>query len=198
MRSDLLAAPDEGLVDRAQAGDPEAFAALVHRHSGRLYAIAQGMLRNEQDARDVVQETFLNVYRHLDGFRGDSSFQTWISRIATNNALMKLRRRRRKPEAPLELPPGKDGEPREREVIDLRPLADQVHENAELGRQIRAAVDALPEKYRDVLVLADYQHMTMQEIAESLDLSIPNVKTRLHRARMAVRATLQDYLAGGR
>ena len=157
---------DEALVERAQQGDAAAFASLVHRHSGRIHGIALGMLRNEQDARDVVQETFLNVHRHLDGFRGEASFKTWVSRIATNSALMKLRRRRRKPETSLELdlPTAPGEERRERDVVDLRPLADQVHENAELGQQIRSAVEALPDKYREVLLLADYQQMSMQDI----------------------------------
>jgi len=189
---------DLELVDRVQHDDPRAFALLVHRYSGRLYGIAMSMVRNEQDARDVVQETFLNVHRKLDGFRGEASFKTWICRIATNNALMKLRRRRRKPETSLEISdPKQPGEgPRQRDVVDIRPLADKVHENRELGRQIRAAVEALPEQYREVLLLADYQHMSMKDIGEALDLTIPNVKTRLHRARLAVRHSLRTYVAG--
>ncbi|RME26783.1 MAG: sigma-70 family RNA polymerase sigma factor [Deltaproteobacteria bacterium] len=191
-------ASDEALVEAIRAGHEEAFPVLVHRYSGRIYAIGVSMLRNEQDARDVVQETFLNVHRKLDGFRGDSSFKTWICRIATNNALMKLRRRRRKPETSLLVKEisGSGEESRERDVVDLRPLADKVHEDRELGTQIREAVAGLPEKYREVLILADYQHMSMKEIAETLDLTVPNVKTRLHRARLQVRDALREYLAG--
>ena len=195
-----VALGDEQLVDRVRAGDPVAFASLVHRYSGRLYGLARGMLRDEQDARDVVQETFLHVHRRLDGFRGDSSFRTWLFRIATNAALMRLRRRRRKPESSLDEPApwseGDEGGPRE--VADLRPLADQVHQDRELGEQIRAAVQALPETYREVLLLADYQQLSMLEIAQVLGISVPNVKTRLHRARLAVRASLRTYMAGER
>lgn len=190
---------DAELVTMVREHDrQDAFAVLVHRHSGRLYAIAMGMVRNEQDARDCVQETFLAVHRKLDGFRGDASFKTWVRRITTNNALMKLRRRRRKPEASLLVTdPDRPHEgPKERDVVDIRPLADKVHENRELGAQIRRAVDDLPDKYREVLVLADYQHMSMKEIAETLGLTVPNVKTRLHRARLAVRAELKAYVAG--
>ncbi len=189
---------DEDLCQAVLAGNEDAFAVLVHRHSGRLFGIAVSMLRNEQDARDVVQETFLNVHRKLDGFRGDASFKTWVSRIATNNALMKLRRRRRKPETSLELndPKNPDEDSRERDVVDLRPLADQVHANRELGQQIRRAVDELPDNYREVLILADFHHMSMKEIGDALDLTVPNVKTRLHRARLQVRASLKAYLAG--
>ncbi len=198
MDASLPLATDEALITAIQAGDDAAFAVLVHRYSGRLYAIGISMLRNEQDARDVVQETFLNVHRKLDSFRGESSFKTWICRIATNNALMKLRRRRRKPETSLQIkdPSKPDDEARDRDVVDLRPLADKVHEDRELGSQIRAAVDALPEKYQEVLILADFQHMSMKDIADTLDLTVPNVKTRLHRARLQVRAALRDYLAG--
>lgn len=185
------------LLDRLRAGDEAAFAWLVHRYSGKVYAIGLSMLRNEQDARDVLQETFLNVHRRIDSFRGEASLGSWIGRIATNNALMKLRTRRRKPETSLDVKvPGGDGETREREIVDFSPLADKVSENKELGGRIRAAVDALPDNYRTVLVLADYREMSMREIAEALDLTVPNVKTRLHRARLAVRQSLAQYLAG--
>jgi RNA polymerase sigma-70 factor, ECF subfamily len=188
--------PDD-LLDRLRAGDEAAFASLVHRHSGKVYAIGMSMLRNEQDARDVLQETFLNVYRRIGTFRGEASIGSWIARIATNNSLMKLRTRRRKPEASLDVKvPGGGGETREREITDFSPLADEVSENKELGRRIRAAVDALPDNYRTVLVLADYREMPMRDIAEALDLTVPNVKTRLHRARLAVRQSLAAYLAG--
>lgn len=200
MSSNDLEPSDEALVERVRSGDEAAFAVLVHRYSGRIHAIAMGMVRHEQDARDVVQETFLSVHRKLDGFRGDASFKTWICRIATNNALMKLRRRRRKPETSLvtqDAEQPQDG-PRERDVVDLRPLADQVHENRELGAQIRRAVGELPDSYREILILADYQHLSMKEIADALDLSVPNVKTRLHRARLQVRTSLQQYLSGER
>lgn len=198
MTGHLETATDEELVAAVVAGDEAAFEQLVHRYSGRIYGIALGMLRSEQDARDVVQETFLNLHRKADSFRGDASFRTWICRVGTNNALMKLRRRRRKPETSLEIedPEGGPGERRERDVVDLRPLADKLHDDAELGQHIRRAVDALPDKYREVLLLADYQELRMKEIADALDITIPNVKTRLHRARLQVRAQLHAYLSG--
>lgn len=195
MSADPTEPPD--LHARLCAGDEAAFGWLVHRYSGKVYAIGLGMLRNEQDARDVLQETFLNVHRRIDTFRGEASLGSWIGRIATNNALMKLRTRRRKPEASLDVPvPGGGGETRQREIIDFSPLADKVSENKELGGRIREAVDALPDTYRTVLVLADYRELSMREIAEALDITVPNVKTRLHRARLAVREALSRYLAG--
>jgi RNA polymerase sigma-70 factor, ECF subfamily len=188
--------PDD-LLERLKAGDNDAFAWLVHRYSGKVYAIGLSMLRNEQDARDVLQETFLNVHRSVGGFRGDASLGGWVGRIATNNSLMKLRTRRRKPETSLELPTaGDDDERRDRDIVDTTPWSDKLTENRELGARIRAAVDALPENYRMVLILADYREMSMREISEALDLSVPNVKTRLHRARLTVRQNLAEYLAG--
>lgn len=188
---------DEDLVERIRAGESALFAEIVKRHTGRAYAIGLSMLRNEQDARDVVQETFLNAYRRLDSFRGDAPLGGWLARIATNNALMKLRTRRRKPESPLEIKgPDFDGSgAHERQIVDWRPIAEQNALDAELGQRIRAAVDELPEKYRTVLLLADYREMSMKQIAAALDLTVPNVKTRLHRARLSVRNALSVYLA---
>ena len=192
-RSDDLA-----LIARVQAKEKGAFTELVHRYTPKVYSIAIRMLRNEQDARDVVQETFLNVHRRLDSFRGEASLSSWIGRIATNNALMKLRTRRRKPETSLELPVAGQphGERVERVIVDRHPLAEQLSLDRELGERIRASVDELPDKYREVLVLADYREMSMRDIAELLGISVPNVKTRLHRARLRVRETLASYLAG--
>mgnify|MGYP000108742832 CR=1 FL=1 len=189
---------DQALIARIQAQEPGAFAELVHTYTRKVYSIGISMLRNEQDARDVVQETFLNVHRRLDTFRGDASLSSWIGRIATNNALMKLRTRRRKPETSLEISvPGAPASERvERVIIDKQPIADKLSLDKELGERIRASVEELPDKYREVLVLADYREMSMRDIATALDITIPNVKTRLHRARLRVRETLADYLAG--
>lgn len=189
---------DAALIERIQAGESGAFAELVHRYTSKVYSIGISMLRNEQDARDVVQETFLNVHRRLDTFRGDASLSSWIGRIATNNALMKLRTRRRKPETSLEVKvPGSEPNERfERIIVDKNPISDKLALDRELGERIRAAVDELPDKYREVIVLADYRELTMKQIAAALDISVPNVKTRLHRARLSVRESLSAYLAG--
>lgn len=188
---------DLELIERVKAKEAGAFAELTHRYSGEVFRLAMGMVRNDQDARDVVQETFLAVFRRLEGFRGESSFRTWLLRIATNFALMKLRRRRRKPESSLRIETLHDDEGAvELDPVDLRPLADKVHHDRRLAELVREAVDALPDAHREVLVLADYQGLSMLEIADQLDLSVPNVKTRLHRARLAVRAHLRARLGG--
>jgi RNA polymerase sigma-70 factor, ECF subfamily len=191
-------ATDEALLEGVRAGDGRAFEELAERYAGRLHGLARSVLKNEQDAQDVVQDTFLSMHRHLESYRGDAPFWPWLRRIGANHALMRLRRRRRKPETSLEIErPTFDADgAHTRDVKDVAPLAEQVHQDAELGARIRETVEGLPEAYRLVLVLADYEDRSMQEIAQALDLTIPNVKTRLHRARLAVREALQRYLAG--
>ncbi len=184
------------LVQAARDGDTRAFEQLVRRYAGRVHAIGLSMLRDDARAQDIVQVTFLSAWRKLDTFRLESSFKAWICRIATNACLMHLRSRRRRPEVPLTVGRDEEDGPRERPVVDWSPLADKLLEDRELGERIREAVGRLPEKYRIVVVLADYEHLSMREIAETLDLTVSNVKTRLHRARLAIRADLDAYLAG--
>ncbi len=192
----LLDAPD--FLDALRAGDGGAFVSLVHEATPRLYAVGLSLLRNEQDAAEVVQDTFLAVHRRIGGFRGEAPLMGWMARIATNFALMKLRTRRRKPEAPLELPAEAfdDAGHHAREVPDLRPLAIDRALDEELAARVRAAVDTLPESHRTLLVLADQQELSMKEIAELTGLSVSNVKTRIHRARLAVRAQVAAYVTG--
>ena len=191
-------ATDEALLEGVRAGDGRAFETLAERYAARVYGLARSVLKNEQDAQDVVQETFLSMHRHLDGYRGDAPFWPWLRRIAANHALMRLRRRRRKPETSLEIErPTFDADgAHTREIKDVAPLADQLQQDVELGARIREAIEALPDAYRIVLVLADYEDRSMQEIASTLELTVPNVKTRIHRARLAVREALQRYLSG--
>jgi RNA polymerase sigma-70 factor (ECF subfamily) len=188
---------DDQLVALAREGQIGAFDALVRRHTPRIYNLTMSMMRNQADAHDAMQDAFLNAYRRLDGFRGDAAFGSWLYRVATNACLMRMRRRRRRPEVPLELKApglGEDGM-WERPVEDMAPRVDELFEQKELGQVIRAGMDSLPENYRAVFVLADIELKTMKEIADILDLTIPNVKTRLHRARLKLREYLADYLA---
>jgi RNA polymerase sigma-70 factor (ECF subfamily) len=189
---------DLHLVELTLAGSHEAFEVLVHRYACAIHGLAASMLRSEVEAQDVVQETFLAAFRKLESFSRSSPFRAWLYRIATNACLMRLRSRRRRPEVSLQLrSPGFDEEDHhERPVVDWSPLADKLLQDRELGERIRGEVERLPEKYRAVLVLADYHHLSMRDIALSLDLTVPNVKTRLHRARLSVREGLDAYLAG--
>lgn len=188
---------DEQLVKAARAGDAGAFDELIRRHTPRIFALTMSMMRNHADAHDAMQDAFLNAYRRLDGFRGDAAFGSWLYRVAANACLMRMRRRRRRPEVPLEVrtPGFSDDGHWIRPVEDLAPQVDELYENKELGRIIQAGMDSLPDNYRAVFVLADLELKSMKEIADILDLTVPNVKTRLHRARLKLREYLSDYLA---
>lgn len=189
---------DQVLVSRTLAGETHCFEELFRRYSDRVYGISLGMVRSEAEAQDVVQETFLSAFRKLDTYRAESPFRGWLFRIASNASLMRLRTRRRRPEVSLELsgPSFDDDGRHERPIQDLRPLASKTLEDQELGERLHQSIDALPQKYRSVLILADFDHRSMKEIGEQLDLSVPAVKTRLHRARLSIRQDLEAYLAG--
>lgn len=184
---------DLGLVKKAQAGDYAAFEELVTRHSGKTYALALGMLRNASDAEEVVQDTFLNVFTHLSTFRGDSAFTSWLYRVAANNALMKLRKRRREPVDSIEtmLPSfHEDGHHTHMPGVWAARSADKLVDDKELAAILEGALGRLPEQYRVVLLMRDVDGLTNEEISDVMGLSIPAVKSRLHRARLAVREEL--------
>jgi RNA polymerase sigma-70 factor (ECF subfamily) len=194
-RLDLFASDDLVLVELAKTGCHQAFQVLVERHGERAHALALGMMRNDADARDCVQDALLNAWRKIETFRGDAAFSSWLYRITHNACLMKMRSRRRRPEVPLELQGSGDDESFERQLPDPRPLADHAFEVDELGQHIDAAVATLPVGYRTVFELADLEHLSMKDIADQLELTVPNVKTRLHRARLRLRGELTAYLA---
>lgn len=195
--SEKLHLNDSDLVAASQNGDTAAFAELVRRYESKVFRLGLKMLRNEQDAEDVLQETFVNVYRHLDDFRGDAEFSTWIYRIATNASLMRIRSRR--PTASLDEPadsgdsPGDPASPRE--LVDWSATPEEVLLNGETRSQMDAALARLPATLRSVFVLRDIQGLSVAETAHALNISEPNVKTRLHRARLALRDALTVYFA---
>ncbi len=184
---------EKELVRAAQEGDPASFRELVTRYEGKVYRLASRMVRDPQDAEDVLQETFINVYRHLDTFRGDSEFSTWIYRIATNASLMKLRSAK----PTLSLDDSADGEEEEypRELADWSGAPEEMLLNSEIRAEMDAALAQLPETLRSVFVLRDVQGLSVDETARVLNISVPNVKTRLHRARLALREKLASYFA---
>lgn len=184
--------PDDLLVHLAQEGEAGAFDTLIRRHHDKAHALAMGMMRNDADARDCVQDAFLNAWRKLDSFRGDAKFSSWLFRITHNACLMRMRRRRRRPEVSLDVQLGEES--LERPVEDPHALQDEVMEISELGVQLAAAIETLPDNYRAVFELADLEHRSMKDIADALDLTVPNVKTRLHRARLKLRTALTPYL----
>ncbi len=184
---------DNELVRAAQQGDENAFRELVGRYENKVYRLALKMMREPQDAEDVLQETFINVFRHLDSFRGESEFSTWIYRIATNASLMKLRSKR--PIASLDEPVDVDEENLPRELMDWSATPEEMLLSHETRTQMDAALARLPETLRAVFVLRDIEGLNVEETARVLEISQANVKTRLHRARLALREALAGYFA---
>ena len=191
---------DESLLPRLRSGEAAAYEALVRRETPRLLAVARRMLRNEEDARDAVQDAFVNAFRAIDAFEGGCRVSTWLHRIMVNAALMKLRTRRRKPEESIEglLPTFlEDGH----HAHHPREWRDDIE--TELARKedrdfVRACIDELPESYRTVLLLRDIEDLDTAETAELLGVSENVVKVRLHRARQALRTLLEPRFRKGR
>ncbi|MEN8184726.1 MAG: sigma-70 family RNA polymerase sigma factor [Myxococcota bacterium] len=189
-------ARDEALLERLRAGEEAAFEALVRTHGGPMLAVARRMLRDPEEARDVVQEAFLNAFRSLGKFQGGSLLSTWLHRIVVNASLMKLRTRRRKPETSIEellpkfLEDGHQADP----PTAWRLPADEAAERKELLALVRRRIDELPETYRTVLLLRDVEGLDTAESAALLGIAEGAVKTRLHRARQALRTLLDTTL----
>jgi RNA polymerase sigma-70 factor (ECF subfamily) len=181
------------LVSQAREGDTRAFGELVRRYEGKIFRLAQHVTNNREDAEDVLQETFMKAYEHLDQFKGDSKFYTWIVRIAVNQALMKLRRRKTDKSVSLDeqIDTGEDTIVREIAAWDEDP--EQRFSREELGEILDHAVDSLEPPYRSVFVLRDVEELSTEETAEALGLSIPAVKSRLLRARLQLREKLTRY-----
>lgn len=184
---------DATLVAQTREGDARAFNELVKRYEGKVFRLAQHVTQNREDAEDVLQETFLKAYEHLDQFRGDSKFYTWIVRIAVNQALMKLRRRKTDKAVSLDetIDTGEDNIVREIAAWDEDP--EQKFSRDELGGILDTAVQSLEPLYRSVFVLRDIEDLSTEETAEALDLSVPAVKSRLLRARLQLREKLTRY-----
>lgn len=171
------------LLGALRAGQQAAFSALVREHSGRVMAVVRRILRDEEDARDASQETFLCAFRAIHGFTGASRLSTWLHRIAVNCALMKLRAAAGRPTEPAP------------EDLPAAPLADGPEariERKQLGTRLRAAILQLPEGHRMVLLLRDVEELDTEETARQLQISPTNVKVRLHRARATLRRLLEE------
>jgi len=196
-------ADESALIDASQHGDRDALDKLVRRNQDRVYNFAMRMCRNVEDAKDILQETFLGVVRSIRDFRGESRFTTWLYRIASNACLKKRRRGVFDPEPEQEmsldaLMPRPDAEGRKPEIPDWSEDAEHALIRGELAQQMEAAIDKLPREYRIVLVLRDVEGLSAEETAEALKLSVPAVKSRLHRARVFVRRELSQYLEAER
>lgn len=182
-------AVDLRLVERCQQGRLEHFGELVARYQTRIYNMAYRMVHSREEAEDITQETFLNVYRALGTFRGDR-FSPWIYKIASNLCLDYLRRRR-PATVSLDAPVGPEGDI-PREIADETFLPEEAALIGSLGLDVQQAIDRLPDKYKSVLVLRHIEDLTYEEIAEILNLPLGTVKTRLFRARENLRQLLKD------
>ena len=181
---------ESGLVAQSREGDSEAYGQLVRRYQNKIFRLAQHITQNREDAEDVLQETFLKAYEHLDQFQGNSRFYTWIVRIAVNQALMKLRRRRNDKSVSMDetIDTGEDTIVREIAAWEENP--EERLSRGELGDILDKAIEELDAPYRSVFVLRDIEELSTEETAEALGLSVPAVKSRLLRARLQLREKL--------
>lgn len=176
-------------------GDQAEFARLVEAYSGVIYRLAMKMLHDPQDAEDILQETFVKAYRHLPDFDGRSSLSTWLYRIATNEALMFLRRRRFGQVSIDDPSAGEQQEAEPLQIIDWCCIPEVELMSAEARRTMQQAVDTLPESLRVVFLLRDIEGLSTREVSQVLQLSEEAVKTRLSRARLRLRELLSAYFS---
>lgn len=185
---------DAELARRALARDGGAFRTIMQTHNRRLYRIARCVLRDDAEAEDALQEAYLNAFAHLDGFRGDSSLATWLSRIVINEALGRRRKKRRKPDMVT-----LDGTIREADIIPF-PLGastddpERTTAQRQILRLVERATDELPDIYRMAFVARVIEGLSIEETAVLLDLQPQTVKTRLHRARRLLRERLDEQI----
>ena len=181
---------DKDLVRLAQDGETRAFDELVHRYSSKVYRLAFKILHHEEDAAEAAQDAFLSAFRGLPNFKSQSTFSTWLYRIATNASLMRYRKRRAN-HISLEQSQMEDGEPMELPDWSKQPLDELL--TGETRDAMREGVERLPEDLRTVFVLRDLQELSNADVAEELNLSVAAVKSRLHRARLHLRDRMNRY-----
>lgn len=176
---------EKQLIDRASRGDAEAFNALLGAHEKQMYAVSLRMCQNREDAQDCLQEAMIRVFRAISGFKGQSSFSTWLYRITMNTCLDELRRRKTKQNSSL------DG------LLDMgwapadENMSPERHAmNAETRRQLNAAISNLPEDMRSAIVLRDIHGLSYDEIADVLNINVGTIKSRISRGRVKLREEL--------
>ncbi len=189
--------PEKKLIEKAKHGDSRAFEHLIKQHEGKIYNLLLGMTGNKAAAEDIFQETFLTAWRKIGAFRGDADFSSWLYRIAFNNVLMKRRKKKKIKTVSIDAPVMIHDKEANRDFADdwsRSPAASL--ENKELKNRIGNAIRALPEKYKEVLMLRDMDGLSNEEVTKILKISLPSVKSRLHRARFYLRNNLSDYFGG--
>lgn len=180
---------DEALVERARSRDSAAFELLMRRHNQRVYRVVRSVLRDHDEIEDVIQQAYVQAFLHLDQFGGTARWSTWVCRIAINEALARVRRKGRfvsidaiSEESMADLPRSSTGDP------------EGVAARREFGRLVEHAIDGLPDIYRSVVIMREIEGMTTEETAAVLDVELEVVRTRLHRARAALREAIEDRL----
>jgi len=190
------------LLRGLRAGEAEAYRRLLELHSANVYKVAFKLLGDEQEAEDVLQETFMSAFEAIDGFEGRSKLSTWLYRIAYNASLMRLRKRSQMTAFSLDVPQqgvdqDGDGSRVSRHLVDWSSVPDDQLLTAEAREVMDRAIAELPETLRSTFILRDIQGLSGNETAEVLGISVPTVKTRLHRARLWLRDRLSDYFEEG-
>jgi RNA polymerase sigma-70 factor (ECF subfamily) len=186
--------PDVALVARAREGDTAAFEQLVRQYDRQIFRVAQHITQNREDAEDIVQDVFLKAYEKLDQFQGNSKFSTWLVRIAVNESLMRLRKRKTSRTVSMDEDVQTEEGAIPRDFADWSPNPEQIYGQSELGDILRKTIQGLPPGFRTVFTLRDIENLSTEETAEALGLSVPAVKSRLLRARLQLRERLSRYL----
>lgn len=184
---------DNVLVEQLRGGSIEAFEEIIARYEAKVFNLAMRFTRNTEDSEEVLQDVFATVYNKIDGFRGQSAFSSWLYRIIVNAAFMKLRKRKQQAAVSIE-----DLTPTVRQhCLDgdsaAHARSDSIAINRELRQTLEKAIGRLPEDYRAVFILRDVDGMSNQEVSQILDLTVPAVKSRLHRSRLMLRKKLMRY-----
>jgi len=187
---------EERLIRRIRDGEHDLFYELVRPYEGRVYSAALSILRNEHDAEDVSQEAVLKAFRHFRQFRGESRFSTWLIQITVNEARMRIRKQHAHMTEPITHHEDEEGNYTPRDFADWREIPSETLERKEVRQLLAEALASLGEKYREVFVLRDMQHLSIEETAQTLGITTASVKTRLLRARLMLRDLLAPGLGG--
>jgi RNA polymerase sigma-70 factor (ECF subfamily) len=185
--------PDVALVARAKQGDTAAFEQLVRQYERQIFRVAHHITQNREDAEDITQDAFFKAYEKLDQFQGNSKFSTWLVRIAVNESLMRLRKRKTSKTVSMDEDVQTEDGSIPRDFAEWRPNPEQLYGQSELGGILRKTIQGLPPGFRTVFTLRDVENLSTEETAEALGLSVPAVKSRLLRARLQLRERLSRY-----
>ena len=189
-------ASEQSLISGLRAGNNDAFETLVRLYMARLLRVARRFLKNEEDARDAVQDAFISAFRSIQKFEAGAKLSTWLHRIVVNSSLMRLRTKRRHPEEDIDdlLPQFAADGHQVRESVDWSMSAEEMVQQSETRELVRRLIDQLPDSYRVVLLMRDIEEMSTEETAAALGITATAVKVRLHRARQALRALLDKEM----